>query len=210
MQMILAGLPPHHVEMPSDCGLYPCPIMGVITSFNPVFTMPTPHGLQCRPMTAEDVSQVLALQHTCYQPEFHEPVQAFDSKLRSSPDTCWVISTRAASIAAYLVCLPVARANYPTLRAPSWQPVADADELYVHDMAISPDLRGQGAAHLLLQQATTHAALVGLSRLSLIAVQDSTTFWAHLGFTPQTVTSLALQHKLASFGAEATLMTRQL
>ena len=110
MQMILAGLPPHHVEMPSDCGLYPCPIMGVITSLNPVFTMPTPHGLQCRPMTAEDVPQVLALQHTCYQPEFHEPVQAFDSKLRSSPDTCWVISTRAASIAAYLVprCEPQA------------------------------------------------------------------------------------------------------
>lgn len=161
-------------------------------------------------MTHEDLPHVLALQHRCYHPDFHEPVSAFESKLSASPKTCWVISIGPDSILAYLVCLPIADENYPLLHASDWQSPAWADELYVHDMAISPVLRGQGAGRLLLNQARAHAASLGLVRLSLIAVQNSATFWGHLGFAARPATSEPLVRKLASFGADAMLMSHNL
>lgn len=159
-------------------------------------------------MTHEDLPHVLALQHSCYHPDFHEPLSAFDSKLSASPETCWVVAEGPASIQAYLVCLPMAGENYPLLHAPDWQPPAQADELYVHDMAISPALRGRGTARRLLIQAMAHAEDLGLPRLSLIAVQGSVAFWGHLGFTARPATSAPLVRKLASFGGDATLMSR--
>ena len=76
-------------------------------------------------MTHEDLPHVLALQYSCYHPDFHEPLSAFESKLSASPDTCWVISAGPAAIQAYLVCLPIADENYPLLHAPDWQAQTD-------------------------------------------------------------------------------------
>lgn len=201
MESILAGFASCDASKHPDCGFYPCPIMG---------GMPLPTELPCRAMTHEDLPHVLALQYSCYHPDLHEPLSAFESKLSASPDTCWVISAGPAAIQAYLVCLPIADENYPLLHAPDWQPPMRADELYVHDMAISPLLRGQGASRQLLRQAITHATRLGLARLSLIAVQDSAAFWGHLGFAARPVTSAPLARKLASFGADAMLMSHNL
>lgn len=161
-------------------------------------------------MTPEDLPHVLALQHVCYQPDFHEPLDAFESKLRAAPDTCWVISPEPACVLAYLVSLPVADEAYPVLHAPQWQPAAQPDELYLHDMAISPALRGRGASHQLLRQAIAQAHGLRLPRLSLIAVQNSARFWMRQGFTARQPASSQVAHKLASFGADAMLMSHTL
>lgn len=161
-------------------------------------------------MRPEDLPQVLALQHRCYQPDFHEPLDAFESKLHAAPDTCWVISAEPANVLAYLVSLPVADENYPLLHAPQCAPALQADELYLHDMAISPALRGQGASHQLLQQAIAQAQGLRLPRLSLIAVQNSASFWMRQGFSARQPTSSQVAHKLASFGADAMLMSHTL
>ena len=172
--------------------------------------MPTLQELPCRAMTPEDLPQVLALQHTCYQPDFHESMSSFAAKLNASPSSCWVISSPNAPLDAYLVCLPVQEHGYPVLNALAWQAPPHAQELYVHDMAVSPALRGQGAARRLLSLASTHARQASLSRLSLIAVQDSVTFWANLGFAVQPPSTPQLACKLASFGADAVLMSHAL
>jgi GNAT superfamily N-acetyltransferase len=166
--------------------------------------------LRCRAMSPEDLPQVLALQHLCYQPEFHEPLDAFESKLQAAPDTCWVISNEPASVLAYLVSLPVAGENYPLLHARQWEAAAQADELYLHDMAISPALRGRGGSHKLLQRAIAQAQGLRLPRLSLIAVQNSASFWMRQGFSARQPTSSQVAHKLASFGSDAMLMSHTL
>lgn len=163
--------------------------------------------LLCRVMTREDLPHVLTLQHLCYHPDFHEPLEAFESKLDASPLTSWVIPDHASGVAAYVVCLPVQSENYPALHARHWQVTEAPDELYVHDMAIAPTLRGRGTSQLLLQQARAHAAQTGLQRLSLIAVQNAAAFWARQGFNARTTTSRELMGKLASFGTDAALMS---
>lgn len=172
--------------------------------------MPVPCELRCRTMTHEDLPHVLALQHVCYQPDFHEPLDAFESKLRASPDTCWVISSEPARVQAYLVSLPVAGQAYPLLHARQWTLEAPADELYLHDMAISHELRGRGASHLLMQQAIMQAQRMNLRRLSLIAVQNSAAFWMRQGFVARQPTSSQVAEKLASFGEDALLMSHTL
>ena len=161
-------------------------------------------------MTPEDLPQVLALQHVCYQPDFHEPLDAFESKLHAAPDTCWVISPEPASVLAYLVSLPVAGEAYPLLHAPQWASATQPEELYLHDMAISPALRGRGASQLLLRQAITQAHGLRLPRLSLIAVQNSASFWMRQGFHARQPTSPQVADKLASFGSDAMLMSHTL
>ena len=72
-----------------------------------------------RPMTPADLPGVLAVQAACYEPAYHEPQAAFYAKLTQCAETCWV-SVQDASVAAYLVCLPVTDAapvSYTHLRA---------------------------------------------------------------------------------------------
>lgn len=172
--------------------------------------MPLTAELQCRAMTHADLPHVLALQHICYQPDFHEPLDAFESKLRAAPDTCWVISAGHASVQAYLVSLPVADEAYPVLHASQCDASTLPDELYLHDMAISPTLRGSGASRRLLQMAIEQAHSMGLQRLSLIAVQNSASFWMRQGFHARQPTSPQVADKLASFGSDAMLMSHTL
>lgn len=163
-----------------------------------------------RTMTAADLPQVLNIQHTCYAPAFHEPLEAFASKREAAPDTCWVAATPRGELQAYLVSLPIDPSHYPALHATHWSAPRQASELYLHDMAILPTLRGQGAGHTLLGLALGHARQHKMSQLSLIAVQASETYWCTHGFASALPGNPDMAHKLHSFGSDARLMVRHL
>ena len=125
-----------------------------------------------RPMKTDDLAQVLRIQQACYDAAFHEPREAFLSKLAASPSTCWV-TCMGEQIYAYLVSLPVDQGNMPALHAGKWHPAVEPTLLYLHDMAIDPAFRGGGLSCALLNEAIAHASTHGLQGLGLIAVQDS-------------------------------------
>lgn len=79
---------------------------------------------------------------------------------------------------------------------------------YIHDIALMSETRGQGAARAIVTELETLARGHGLHRLALVAVNDSTAFWQRHGFTDATTPALA--EKLASYGADARYMTRDL
>ena len=54
--------------------------------------------------------------------------------------------------------------------------------LYLHDMAISSDFRGQSLAPALLAYASIEAKKLGLQALALVAVQGAEGYWAKQGF----------------------------
>lgn len=165
--------------------------------------------LVIRRMTTDDLTAVMHIQQACYEPAFHEPLAAFSAKLQASTDTCWVAcqGTRAQ---AYLVSLPLRGASAPALHATFCPPGEQANWLYVHDLAIGPQVRGTGLAHRLINTAVAHAAAQGLPEIGLIAVQGSQAFWARHGFTPCLSSANMPAEKLATFGADAIYMTRQL
>lgn len=162
-----------------------------------------------RLMVPRDLPAVCQLQQRCYQPTFHEPMQAFAAKLREAPDSCWVVCARSGDIQAYLVTLPVTPAHYPALHAEDWRAPTQPTGLYLHDLAVAPEQSGLGLGRHLFERALAHAQSAGLQQLSLVAVQGSVPYWRRLGFedTPPDDTG-DLRGKLASFGADARLMVR--
>lgn len=158
-------------------------------------------------MTLADLSPVLAIQQRCYPPAYHEPLAAFENKLRQSPASAWLALT-GADIQAYLVTLPVDEEHFPALHAATWSPPPQAKWLYLHDLAVDPRHRGSGAGQRLVEQAFAHVRQLGLEGLALVAVQGSQPYWARQGFEAREVGHSGLRDKLHSFGTDARFMLR--
>ncbi len=158
-------------------------------------------------MSHANLSEVLSIQARCYPPAYHEPLSAFENKLRHSPATAW-LAVEAGSPLGYLVTLPVDEAHFPALHAADWTPPPRAKWLYLHDLAVDPAHRGSGAGQRLIQQAVAHARLSGLSGLALVAVQGSEPYWTRQGFRAEEVEDADLRAKLRSFGDGACFMVR--
>ncbi len=159
-----------------------------------------------RPMTPTDLPGVLAVQQRCYPPVFHEPSAAFASKLTGAPDTCWVAACADEGIVAYLVSLPVDAHSLPVLHAAQWQAPAQAQWLYLHDLAVAPLARGRSLAPRLVAQAQRSARALRLRQMVLVAVQGSQGFWQQHGFAAQALPAEAISGKLDSFGPDAQFM----
>ncbi|TAK94027.1 MAG: GNAT family N-acetyltransferase [Aquabacterium sp.] len=162
-----------------------------------------------RPMAQGDLAAVLSVQHQSYAAAFHEPIEAFASKWAASPDTCWVAEHEGA-VCAYLVCLPIEQRNLPALHATDFQKGMHPDWLYLHDLAIGPVARGTGLAPQLVERALARAQAMALPAAGLIAVQGSSAFWRRFGFEIDASERLVSARKLASFGADAVFMSREL
>lgn len=82
------------------------------------------------------------------------------------------------------------------------------DCLYLHDLAVLPQHRGNGISHMLLAAALELAKAQQLNQMALIAVQGSVSFWQSQGFTTVMSPHPTIQTKLASYGEGATFMHR--
>lgn len=158
-------------------------------------------------MTLADLELVLTIQQRCYPTAYHEPLAAFENKLRQSPGSAWLAMSGDQALA-YLVTLPVDEGHFPALHGASWAPPPQAKWLYLHDLAVDPGHRGSGAGQRLVEQALGHARRLGIEGLALVAVQGSQPYWARQGFLASQVTHAALQQALRSFGDGACFMVR--
>ncbi len=158
-------------------------------------------------MTLADLDLVIDIQQRCYPATYHEPLAAFENKLRQSPRSAWLTMSNHQALA-YLVTLPVDEAHFPALHAADWAPPAQAKWLYLHDLAVDPGHRGSGAGQRLIEQAFAHAQALGLEGLALVAVQGSQPYWARQGFQAREVAHATLLEKLRSFGDDARFMVR--
>lgn len=152
-----------------------------------------------------DLDAVQHVQRSCYPARYHEPPESFGNKLRHAPGSCWVIEA-GGRVEAYLVSLPADERRLPGLHATDWCAPQEPTLLYLHDLAVSPGLRGQGAAQALIDRARAHATKADLRRLALVAVQGSEPYWARQGFVPSEPVQGELVRALRSFGDGARFM----
>jgi ribosomal protein S18 acetylase RimI-like enzyme len=84
----------------------------------------------------------------------------------------------------------------------------EATTYYVHDIALLPEARRKGHAAQAADLLAAHARSADFDTMSLVAVNNSQTFWERLGFRQQTIPGL--ETKLLSYGTDAMLMMREL
>ncbi|WP_306523594.1 GNAT family N-acetyltransferase [Rheinheimera sp.] len=153
-----------------------------------------------RQMQAADLPAVVKLQDRCYSAELFEPADLVKRRYLAFPQSCWV-ATYQDKLWGYLFCYPSLIGKVNPL-AEDFTEVTQADCLYLHDMAVSSDARGQGVAQQLLAAAEQQAQQLSLSALTLVAVQNSASYWQQRGFNPVLSLSPEAITNLASYSGQ--------
>lgn len=136
--------------------------------------------LVIRQMQLTDLPAVIKLQDRCYIQELFESAELVKSRLLLHPQSCWVALYQD-KLWGYLFSYPAILGQINALGQP-FAAYTDANCLYVHDLAVSSDARGQGVASGLLGKAVSYAQELEFEHLSLVSVQNSLPFWQERGF----------------------------
>ena len=164
--------------------------------------------LTIRALGASDMPAVMQVQAQCYTAIEPESLQSMRAKREAAPQLCrgaWL----GGALIGYLSAVPVRGLELPALDSRRCIVAADADTLYLHDLALLPAARGSGAGLALVRQVTAAGARLGLGRALLVAIQGSVPYWRRHGFDVVAGTA-QVQTKLISYGADARLMQRAL
>ena len=158
-----------------------------------------------RAMVPGDVDGVVRVARTAF-PDHFEDRACFAERLALYPQGCFVLDT--GQVTGYLIAYPWRSASAPPLNTAIGELPEDASVLYLHDLALHPDARGQGVTTAIVEQLAARARADGWPVIALVAVNDATAFWQRMGF--RVVADPAMAAKLASYGADASYMIRAL
>ena len=161
-----------------------------------------------RPLAAQDLPGLLAVQQACYGAAFAESADVFARRL-ASPAQCSLVIVQAGEVVAYLAAYRSCLGKVTPLHG-DFTACAAPDTLYLHDMAVLPHLAGQGLPQRLLQPLWEQATAHGLRQSALVSVQGSEGYWQRHGYVAQPLHQPEQQQRLASYGEGAVYMARTL
>ena len=133
-----------------------------------------------RRMEPADLVKVIELAnqvHTQY-----EAPEIFIERQALCPEGCFVLGDVLDDVLGYAITHPFRQESIPLNTLLHALPT-DADCWYIHDLVIHPAYRQQGHAKSLLTK-VTDLARTHTSFLTLTSVNESESFWTHLGFKP--------------------------
>ncbi len=128
-------------------------------------------------------------------------------KLGLCPEGCRMLA-RDGEVMGYGLSHPWRLGAVPALDRPLGAIPDDADCFYLHDVALLPAARGQGAGRAFIDLVRAEARLRGIAALALVSVYGTVPLWGRLGFAVRKVPGLAT--KLGPYGAEARYMVSDL
>ncbi|WP_247872209.1 GNAT family N-acetyltransferase [Azospirillum sp. TSO35-2] len=156
-------------------------------------------------MTEADLDRVLAIADIVH-PAYPEERSVFEERLALYPAGCRLAERDGIAIG-YGVMHPGRLGAPPPLDTPLGALPADANCLYLHDIALLPESRGSGLGAAVLEHAHALAARQGWGWLALTSTPGARSYWDRAGFTPFEAGDPALAAKLASYGGGMSYMT---
>ena len=164
-----------------------------------------------RALALHHLPGLLAVQRACYGDALVESAKVFARRL-ASPANCSLVVEVDGQVGAYLAAYHSVQGKVTPLQGDFESAAAPgtADTLYLHDLAVLPQLAGRGLAQALLAPLHGQALARGLWRAALVSVQGSQPFWASQGYAVQTLGQALQRAQLASYGPGAVYMVRQL
>jgi len=131
-------------------------------------------------MTVADLPAVAAISAAVHG-RYGEPVEVYAERLALWPSGCFVWQ-QGEDIAGLLVAHPWHRSTSPELGALLGAIPQDADSFYLHDIALLPETRGQGAGKAATALVIDRARSAGYRDITLVAVNGAEAFWTTQGF----------------------------
>ena len=159
-----------------------------------------------RPASANDIDAI-ARSAKIIHPDLPERPEVFAEKLSPFPSGCYVL-VRHEEVIGYGLSHPWNLNCIPPLDSFLKGIPGDADCLYVHDVAVLPEVRGHGSAARYVDLIEECARKIGVDFLVLVSVYNTQRLWALYGF--EVVNGSELDMKLRSYGPIAKYMIRSL
>ena len=157
-----------------------------------------------RAMTADDIPQLVPVADQIH-PDLPEGDFVFSERVRLFPEGCLILA-QGSRVLGYAVSHPIRHAQPPALDSLLGEIPTDADQYYIHDVAVLPELRGQGHAgegiRRLLDVGNRFASTC------VVSVYGTGSFWRRFGFRDEEVGD-ELRAKLRNYGDDAVFMTRE-
>ncbi len=159
-----------------------------------------------RPMRADDIDGVVAVARVAF-PDHFEARACFAERLALFPQGCFVLAS-ADGLKGYLIAYPWPLGAIPPLNSLLGALPEARDAVYLHDLALHPDMRGQGHARPIVERLAAEARAGGVHTIALVSVNDTVPFWRSMGFAA--TGDAAIARKLESYGADSTYMVRRI
>ena len=166
--------------------------------------IPRQPSITVRPILATDITHIIDIQRDVYEVRYHESPDSFTAKVNTAASSCFGAWYEGA-MAGYLVAMPVSAdgaIELDSTDAPA-VPLAEADAIYIHDVAVLPKYQGLGVADVMLVHLYETAIRHRIEHFRLVSVQNSREFWESRGFR---VEDRAVPK---GYGPEAVLMSRR-
>jgi GNAT superfamily N-acetyltransferase len=125
------------------------------------------------------------------------------------PEGCLVLveeGDESDNICGYAISHPIRQRQPPALDSLLGEIPSDADQYYIHDLAILPKFRGGGLAAECIRKLFEVARRYPTT--CLVSVYGTTPFWGRFGFVAEPVDE-ALSEKLCEYGADAAYLSRR-
>jgi GNAT superfamily N-acetyltransferase len=164
------------------------------------------NGPVWRPLDISDIphlNRIADLVHV-ELPERHDIPE---EKFRLFPQGCFGLHSEGGLIG-YGVSHPWMLYSIPPLDRLLGALPAQADCLYIHDVAILPEFRGLRLADRLVEQLTSVAESEKLRAMALVSVYGADVFWSRFGFRQASTPDIT--ERLRSYGPTARYLIREL
>jgi GNAT superfamily N-acetyltransferase len=179
-----------------------------------------------RPMEAQDIDGVVAVAATAF-PDHFEGRACFEERFALFPQGCFALTRPrtpsddgtvdgaatadlvpgAEEMKGYLIAYPWTHGEIPPLNSLLGALPQRQDVLYLHDLALHPDVRGQGHPRPIVAHLAALARTLDFPAITLVSVNASVPFWQAMGFEP-TDADPAITRKLESYGDGSRYMAR--
>lgn len=157
-----------------------------------------------RKMSVSDIEGLLRVADEIH-PDLPESDYVYAERMKLFPGGCLVL-VEGEEVCGYAISHPIRHRQPPVLDSLLGEIAPDADQYYIHDLAILPRLRGSGLAAECMDR--LFAVAERYRTTCLVSVYGTAPFWGRFGFVPEPVDAI-LSEKLRDYGADAIYLSRQ-
>ena len=169
-------------------------------------TQPVHAEASWRELSINDIKSLARVADTIH-PGLPESDEVFSERVSLFPEGCLaLLSGNGNSLCGYAISHPIRRRQPPALNSLLGRIASDADQYYIHDLAILPELRGRGLAQECINK--LFAIAKGYPTTCLISVYGTELFWGRFGFVKVGIDDV-LREKLLEYGDDAVYLERK-
>ena len=159
-----------------------------------------------RKMSITDLDGLLRVADKIH-PDLPESNSVFTERVKLFPEGCLVL-VEGEEVCGYAISHPIRHHQPPALDTLLGEIAPDADQYYIHDLAILPRFRGRGLAAECIDKLLAVAKVKRFPTTCLVSVYGTSPFWRRFGFVPEPVDGV-LSEKLRGYGEDAVYLSRK-